>query len=353
MPNKPIKRKGTFMIYVGMDVSSKSFVIHAIDERKKVKMAKEILPTREGLRKMIEGLGRERKVVVFEAGNQMKWIAQTLQKLEGVEIHVVHPNEIKWINQSSGKTDKIDARKLSELARGDLLPRKVHMVEGQMRELRELISARLQLQGKRVALINTLRGYIKQEGRKLPAKFFQGKLWKEELKKLPLSKTLKMIIESFMMSIEALVKSEEEITKCILEIEDKQITLLESIPAIGKLTSRVLVSAIDDVKRFDRAKEVANYGALTPRIYQSGDVKQVGRISREGRHEVRRVLLQCAHTIGRMKTLGSKPLREFYQRIEKRRGKKIAVVALARKLLTTSYGVLKSGTMYDPKKLAA
>lgn len=341
------------MMYVGMDVSSKSFVIHAINERKKVVMAKEIQPTREGLRKMAEELGKETKLVVFEAGNQMKWIAQTLKKIGGVEVHVVHPNEIKWINQSSGKTDKIDAKKLAELARGDLLPRKVHLVEGPMRELRELVSARSRLQSKRVALINTLRGYVRQEGHKLPAKFFQGALWKEKLRKTPLSQTLKMIVESFMMSIESLIESEQQITSRILEIKDKRITLLESIPAIGKLTSRVLVSAIDDVKRFDRAKEVANYGALTPRIYQSGDVRQLGRINRDGRHEVRKVLLQCAHTIGRMKTLGSKPLREFYQRIEKRRGKKIAVVALARKLLTTSYGVLKSETMYDPKKLAA
>jgi transposase len=143
------------------------------------------------------------------------------------------------------------------------------------------------------------------------------------------------------------------VTSRLLEIEDKRIELLESIPAIGKLTARVLVSAIDEADRFDGAKEVANYGALTPRIYQSGDVKQMGRISSDGRHEVRKVLLQCAHAISRTKTLGAKPLKDFYSRIEKRRGKKIAVVALARKLLTTSYGDLKSETMYDPKKLAA
>ena len=80
------------MIYVGMDVSSKSFVIHAVNERKKIVMQKEIVPTREGLRKMVEELGSEKKVVVFEAGNQMKWIAETLKKISGVETHVVHPN---------------------------------------------------------------------------------------------------------------------------------------------------------------------------------------------------------------------------------------------------------------------
>jgi transposase len=353
MPKKPINRKGAFMIYVGMDVSSKSFVVHAVNERKKTVMSKEVQPTREGLRKMAEELGRETKLVVFEAGNQMKWIAETLKKIPSVEVHVVHPNEVKWINQSSGKTDKIDARKLAELARGDLLPRKVHLVEGSIRELRELVSARTRLQSKRVALINTLRGYVKQEGVKLPAKFFQGEGWKEKLKKASLSRTLKLVVESFMGSIEALVDSETRITNRLLEIEDKRIALLETIPTIGKLTARVLVSAIDEAKRFDGQKEVANYGALTPRIYQSGEVTQLGRINRDGRQEVRRVLLQCAHALARTKTAGARPLKEFYQRIERRRGKKIAVVALARKLLTTSYGVLKSGTTYDPRKLAA
>ena len=212
------------MIYVGMDVSSKSFVIHAINERKKVLMQKEIEPSREALRRMADELGRETKLMVFEAGNQMKWIAETLKKIPGVETHVVHPNEIKWINQSSGKTDKIDAKKLAELARGDLLPRKVHVVEGPIRELRELVSARSQLQSKRVALINTLRGYVKQEGHKLPAKFFQGEPWKEMLRKLSLSKALKMIIESFMTSVEGLVESEQQIMSRILEIDDKRLT---------------------------------------------------------------------------------------------------------------------------------
>ncbi len=61
---------------------------------------------------------------------------------------MVHPNEGKWISTSSGKTDKVDAKKLAELARGDLLPRKVHLVEGEARRLRELISARTQLNAK-------------------------------------------------------------------------------------------------------------------------------------------------------------------------------------------------------------
>jgi transposase len=175
------------MVYVGMDVSSKGFMVHAINSKKKVVFKGEIGPTRDGLRRLIEGLGPESKLVVFEAGNQLKWIALTLKKMVGVDIYVVHPNEMKWISQSSGKTDKVDARKLAELGRGGLLPRRVHIVEGEVRELRELISARHNLQSKRVALINAIRGYMLQEGYRLPEKFFQRRDWWEQLAKLSVS----------------------------------------------------------------------------------------------------------------------------------------------------------------------
>jgi len=339
------------MIYTGIDVSSKSFVVYAVNNKKKKIFDNEIKPTPEGLKELMKELGPEKKYIVFEAGNQMKWICQTLLKMKDVIIHVVHPNEIKWINQSSGKTDKIDARKLAELARGDLLPRKVHIVEGQTRKLRELASARNQLQSKRVSLINTIRGYLKQEGYGLQEKFFNCEDWKEKLQRMKISPTLKTIMETFMLGIEGLKESEKMITDEFLKISDERIDLIESIPCIGKISSRVIVSAIDDAKRFDSKKCVAKYTSLTPRIYQSGNVVHMGRIDYNGRREVRKVLLQCAHTITRTKTLEAKPLKDFFERISKKRGKKKAIVALARKLIVVAYGVLKNGSYYDPQEL--
>jgi transposase len=191
-----------------------------------------------------------------------------------------------------------------------------------------------------------------QEGYKLPKKFFARHDWKQLLEKSRASGTTKIIISSFMTSIEALLESERQLTEQILAIEDDRLKRLESIPSIGGITSRTLLSAIDDAKRFDDKKKVAKYGALTPRIYQSGDVVHLGRINRDGRHDVRRVLLQCAHTVARMKSHAAKPLRDFYIRIMKRRGKKIAIVALARKLMTIAYAILKTDTYYDPARLA-
>lgn len=286
------------MIYIGMDVSSKEFVVHAIDQRQQKVFEGRIVPSRAGLRQLVRDLGAGPKLFVFEAGNQLKWIALTLMRQEGVRIHVVHPNGIKWINGSSGKTDKIDARKMAQLGRGNLLPRPVHVVEGKTRQLRELVSARGQLQSKRVALINTVRGYIKQEGVSLPEKFFQRADWKSSLWEKSLGETQKLIVKSFMDGIEALERSEGKITGKMIEIQDSRCELLETIPAIGKIASRVLVSALDDAGRFDNKRCVANYGGLAPTISQSGNVTNLGKINRDGRQEVRKVLLQCARFRG-------------------------------------------------------
>lgn len=343
------------MQYVGIDVSSKSFVVHALDEKKRLLKREEIESSKKALKKMCGELGEEPKVVVFEAGNQMKWIADTLKKQPGVDLHVVHPNEVKWIAESGGKkTDKVDAKKLAELARGDLLPRKVHLVEGPTRAMRELVSARTKLMQERVSLINTLRGYIKQEGVRLSEKFFGQEDWEKQLAEKKLSSTLKTIITAYRPAIEALNASEAELVERLKQLGDERTDLLETIPSIGVIASRTVVSALDDAKRFDNRKCVANYGALTPTVFQTGNEIHLGRINRDGRQEVRRVMLQCAHILVRMKSPASRPLREFVLRVERQTGsKKKAVVALARKLLTVCYGVLKSRKAFDPSKVEA
>ncbi len=303
---------------------------------------------------MLKDLGKQTKLIVIETGNQLKRIALFLKKQKSVHLHVVHPNELKWITQSGKKTDKVDARKMAELARIDGLPRKVHIVEGSIRDLRELLSARENVMKKRVSLVNSIRGYLKQEGVGLPAKFFSSKDWQKRLNKIEVGRIQKVIVENFMFALEQMKIAEDCILEEIYKIEDPRIELLESIPAIGPITSRVLLSALDNVNRFDGKKSVttAKYGAFTPRIYQSGNKSVTGRISNDGRKEMRRCLLQCSHTIGRMKKNASaKPLHEFSQRIATKRNKKIAAVAIARKLLTVAYGVLKNGEFYNPEML--
>lgn len=328
------------MVYVGLDVSGKSLVAYAVNERKQRVFEGEQPASRVGLAALVRQIGGGPKLVACEAGHQMKWIAETLKKLNDVQVHVVPPNEVKWITESGGKTDRVDAKKLAELARADLLPRAVHVVEGPVRELREWVSARQQLQRKRIALINTIRGDVYQEGHRLPEKI---------LCRADLGGEARAVAgECAVAAHQPGVHGEYRGARC---------GRAAAHPAAGGAPGSTLPAARehsgpratgvprragrgDEARRFDDQKAVANYGALAPTIDQSGTVRQLGRSNRNGRGEVRRVLWQCAHTVVRLKSAGTK-----------RRGKNIAVVALARRLLTTAYGVLKSGTRYDPRKL--
>jgi transposase len=226
------------------------------------------------------------------------------------------------------------------------------VVEGKSGELRELVGARHTLQSKRGALINALRGSLKHEGQRVPEKFFARRDWQGGWEKLKGGAATKQIRWSFMSSIEGRAKAEAELTEKRVGSEDEREELRERIPSGGQLTARVVWGAIDEVTRCDNKKAVAKDGALTPTIDQSGQGVPLGRINRDGRHEVRRVLLQGAHTLVRMKSVGATPWRECFGRVAQRRGQKIALVALARKRLTTAYGVLQSGQPYDPRQLA-
>ena len=345
--------RGSKVIYVGMDISGKEFVIHALNDKKRVLFKGSVSPTKKGIRDLVAGFGIESKLFVFEAGNQMKWVADYFKKL-GENIHIVHPNEVKWIAESGGKkTDQVDARKLAELARADMLPRRVFVAEGKARTLRELTNARETLLRKRVSLMNSMRGYLRQEGAKLPAKFFQANDWQAQLCEMKLLSSTEAIVASFMHAIECMIESEKSIANEIVSIEDEVIARIETIPGIGKLTSRILFGALADIDRFDNSKCVANYGALTPTIYQSGDECRMGSVTRAGRTEIRRSILQCAHAVVRMKTASAKPLQDFFNRIERKRGKKRALIALSRKLLTVVYAVWKSEGVYNPTFLKA
>ena len=151
-----------------------------------------------------------------------------------------------------------------------------------------------------------------QKGYKLPEKFFQNTNWRDQLDQMRVEQTQKIILSSYMKSIERLVLAEAKITQAIIKFESNDIELLENCPGIGQLTSRVIAGAVA---------------------------------------EIRMVLLQCAHTVARMKIYEALPLKQFFKRTKKRRVKKIAVIALARKLLTIAQGILKSKTAYDPALL--
>ena len=75
---------------------------------------------------------------------------------------------------------------------------------------------------------------------------------------------------------------------------DERIQRLQTIPGVGRRTAEVLVTALDDVDRFDNARQVSSYIGLVPRQYQSGETDHNGRITKRGSRLLRTLLLECA-----------------------------------------------------------
>lgn len=339
------------MYYVGLDVASGSSFIYLIDRKGKKVESKEIPTDKHGYRSYFKKWKGKAIKVAVEAGGHTRWIYDDLRRI-GIEVYVVNPNKVKLIAETKRKTDRVDAKVLAELLRIDGLPERIHMVEGDSRELRDLLKARQLLIKSATSLMNHLRGLLRQEGIRLNAEVFRNAEIFHKLKKREdIPRHLQPVIESYRRSIQELLKERGELDKTIGGYKNKDIELLKSVPGIGEVASKTIYSAIGTIKRFKNAKKLTSYCGLVPSVRSSGERTEYGHITREGRSEVRRVAIQGAHAILRSKNIGSKPLKAWHERVAKRRGFKTALVGLARRLLQIIFYVLRDRREYDPRLL--
>jgi len=121
-----------------------------------------------------------------------------------------------------------------------------------------------------------------------------------------------------------------------------EVKLLISIPGIGTTTAFLLASEIGNIQRFETSKQFASYFGLVPRLNQSGNHAYYGRITKLGNSFVRWSLVQASHRLARI----NPTYQRFVARIAFKGGKKKAIVALARKLATIVFCVLKENRPY-------
>lgn len=340
------------MYYAGFDVASKGSYLYVQDDKGRKAEGREIPTTRWAIREAFKRYKSSLIEVAIEAGNQTRWIYDELRKLE-IRVYVVNANKVKAIAASKRKTDKIDAKLLSDLLRLGALPQEVIMAEGQTRELRDLMRARQNVVEVNTSMMNYLRGLLRQEGLRLPERVFiqRGRL-KEEIKE-PLPEHILQIIARYTELIDKMFTEKKKLEAKILLYKNNDIELIKSIPGMGEISSRTIESAIGQIKRFKKAKQLTSYCGLVPSVRSSGERVEYGHITREGRSEVRRVGVQCAHAVIRSKSKESLPLRLWHAQIAKRRGYKTAIVALARRLINITFYVLRDKRPYDYTLLTA
>ena len=147
--------------------------------------------------------------------------------------------------------------------------------------------------------------------------------------------------------IEALV-AEVEAKLDGLAAADARTVLLRTIPGVAQRTAEIIVTTLDQARRFKTARQVASYAGLTPRRFQSGQMDRQGRISKRGSRLLRQVLNQAAW----MTVRWNRHLRAVYLRISGGVAgrRKLAIVAVMRKLLVTAWAMLRDARTYRPPR---
>lgn len=326
------------MLFAGLDTHKESVLAHVIDEKGRVVREERFSADDLELARLSRTLRNAE--CVMEAGTTCYQFYDTLTE-QGIKVKVAHPLLLRSYCGLK-KTDKIDAKKLAVMLKAGFIP-EAHIPSKKVRMERDLVRQHIHLTQSRTAEISRTKALLLRHRIKPNAKNIFGKRanW---LENACIPDNVRFLLQQSINQIQSLEEQKKEVDKKITENAktNKDAAILHTIPSIGWFTAYLTVVTIDGIERFPSAEQLVSYAGLAPRIYQSGDTRYTGRISKQGRPELRWALIQCAWIAARK----SKRFRKTYLRIKRRSGQKKAIVAVARKLLTTMYYLLKKQEAY-------
>lgn len=290
-------------------------------------------------------------VVAIEACREA-WHVHDLLTSWGNEVVLVDTTRSRrlGIGQHGRKTDRIDAEVLAlALERGGIPV--AHLLSPHRRELRRWLGVRRALAETRAQYVTTARGIARESGSSLPRCAAEN--FVSSVRKMQLPPGLQAALEPLLKMLEINSIELEGVEKNLAKLclTEPVIELLATAPGVGLIVAACFVSVIDDAKRFRCAHHVESYLGLVPSEDSSGGKRRIGAISKKGNKYMRALLIQSAWTILRT-TDGSDPLRLWTEAVAARRGKPVAVVALARRLVGVLWAMWSKGTAYEPSRLA-
>jgi transposase len=323
---------------VGIDLHRKRSHVAVIDADGELSLSRRIINDPVTFLELLAGIDGESKIAL-EATYGWEWLAELLEEA-GYELHLAHPLRTKAIASARVKTDAVDARTLAQLLRADLLP-EAYVAPRELRDLRDLLRHRVALTQVRSALKNRVHALLARHGILHGYSDLFGQAGSEFLDALELRdpprrrlKSLLALIRDFDREIEAATGEIDALSK-----HDARVDVLCQIRGIGRYTAMLVIAEVGDISRFGSARKLCAWAGLTPTIRSSDGKARLGHITKQGSRPLRWALVEAAQHTAR----GGGPLRDNFERIAKRRGRKIAKVAVARKILTLCYYGLRDG----------
>lgn len=294
---------------------------------------------------------RERARILLEASTESEWVAQHLESL-GHEVIVADPNYAPMYAKRARrvKTDKRDARALAEALRLGAF-RSAHRVSAERRHIRAELAVRETLVRTRTRYISLAKALVRRDGLRVAGS--EAEKVVRRIAELDLSDTL---ASELMPLFQVLAPTNDQIglaDKRIAELSknDPEVALLTSAPSIGPITASAVVATVDDISRFESAHQFEAFLGLVPGERSSGERRRVGKITKAGNSRVRYLLVEAAWRIMRSKSEETAALRSWALLIAARRGKRIAIVALARRLSGILYAMWRDSSRYSAAQL--
>jgi len=333
--NTPTRPAGRF---VALDVPKSYLVVAAVDTAqqivlhpKRVLLAEFAAWCRQHLRPT-DQLVLEATLNTWQLYDQLVLLVAT--------VTVANPLQVKLIASSRVKTDNRDTLVLARLLAAGLIPA-VWVPPLPVRELRTLVAQRERLIRQRTQVRNRLHAILLAHGLVPPPGDLFAPAQRAWWTGLELNVTERLAVRQDFTLLTSLTPLIAELAAELVHVSQQapwaaQVPYLLQLPGFQVHNAMVLLGAIGDITRFPSARQLVGYSGLGASVHRSGQVAYTGRITKQGRREMRRVLVEAAWT-----AVGCHPYwKAQFARLRGRLGENKAIVAIARKLLVVVWHVL-------------
>ena len=287
--------------------------------------------------------------VAFEACREGWHVAKTLKSWGHTPLMVdtTRTKEL-GIGRHGRKNDRIDTERLAVALKENRIP-SAYILSERSQELRFQMSVRRLLVESRAQYVTAIREIVRARGGRVAQCRTDGFL--EKLSEVDLDDACRLLVLPLRSLLEVLDRQIAEID-CKLDqltSDDPVISHLMTAPGVGLMVATAFVSVIDDARRFRRAHQLESYLGLVPGEDSSGGKRRLGSISKAGNPYLRALLVEAGWCL--LRSGSDDPLAKWGRQVETRRGKRIAVVAIARRLAGILWALWRDKSCYDPEQL--
>lgn len=275
-------------------------------------------------------------LVGMEATCAARWFERLLDRC-GHQLWVGDSAQIRALAVRKQKTDARDAQHLLHLLMTEEFPR-IWIPAPAERDVRQLLVHRHKLVQWRTQVQNQLHAVARNEGVRPHTSFWTRK-GRQQLESMSLDCWAARRRQDLLRLLDELDPRIEELTRQVEQQAQRRPEAIELMTqaGVGPIVSLTFLLTLGSAMRFRRGKQVASYLGLNPAEYSSGDRQRLGHISKQGNQMLRWLLVEAAWMAARK----DPELERTYKRLAFRRGRKIAAVAVARKLAVKLYWRLR------------